>query len=409
MAETPVADLHFFEPAERGACNGCGERRIAIPAPLPDPGDDFDWRVRDYDGFRRFMLEELAARFPERTRWTAADMEVVLVEALASMLDQLSDMADRVFAEACLETARRPDSVRRLLSMIGYDAAAEADALDQIDINTGTPADDVNARLEQFWSRNPHAMDMARKAGPRAIRTQHRMVSTGDYAERMEDHPLVLRAHASTRWTGAWQTVFVAVIAWDTALTLDDAVPQPTGDPDSPEFVRRERLINEIEAFNERRRIEVPDWAQGPSLRSVLRPYIDLYRMTGQEVILEDAVPVGIAIVISVIVNRDYFRSEVRAAVAATLGTGAGGQFESGRLNFGEDLFASDIIAAVMALDGVDNTCLIRFKRAGNEFPDETASGRIRLEGLELAVCDNDRVCPERGYLSIQVSGGMSG
>lgn len=409
MAVTPVADLHFFEPGERGACHGCAERRIAIPAPLPDPGDDFDWRVRDYDGFRRFMLEELAARFPERTRWTAADMEVVIVEALAAILDQLSDMTDRVFAEAYLETARRPDSVRRLLSMIGYDAAAEADALDQIDIDAGTPVDETNARLEQFWSRNPHAMDTARKAGPRAIRTQHRMVSTDDYAERMEDHPLVLRAHASTRWTGAWQSVFVAVIAWDTALMLDDAVPQPAGDPDSPEFVRRERLINDIEAFNERRRIEVPDWTLNPSLRTVLRPYVDLYRMTGQEVILEDAVPVGIAIVISVIVNRNYFRSEVRAAVAATLGTGAGGQFEPGRLKFGEDLFASDIIAAVMALDGVDNTCLIRFKRAGNEFPDESASGRIRLEGLELAVCDNDPLRPERGYLTIQVSGGMSG
>ena len=54
-----------------------------MPRALPALGDDFDWLLRDYDGFRLFMLEELAARYPERRRWTPADLEVVLVEALA--------------------------------------------------------------------------------------------------------------------------------------------------------------------------------------------------------------------------------------------------------------------------------------------------------------------------------------
>ncbi|MCP4308645.1 MAG: hypothetical protein GY788_27985 [bacterium] len=408
MAETPVAELHFLKTGD-ASCRGCAERRIAIPGPLPDPGDDFDWRARDFDGFRRVMLEELAARFPERTRWTAADLEVVLVEALAAMLDQLSDMADRVFAEAYLETARRPDSVRRLLSMIGYDAAAEADSLDQIAIDAGTSREEANQALEQFWARNPHAIEAARRAGPRAIRTQHRMVAVEDYAERLEDHPLVLRAHASTKWTGAWHTIELAAILWGTGLTLDQPVPRPQGDPGSSEFVRRERLLKEIAAFNERRRISVPDWSLDPTARTVLRPYVDLYRMTGQEVVLQDAVPIGIAIVISVVVSRNYFRSEVRAAVAAALGIGPDGFFAPGRLRFGEDLFASDVIAAVMALDGVDNACLIRFKRAGDAFPDESASGRIRLEGLEMAVCDNDPLKPERGYQTIRIAGGMSG
>ena len=44
--------------------------------------------------FRLFMMEELAARVPERQRWTPADLETVLVEALAAVLDQLSDRAD---------------------------------------------------------------------------------------------------------------------------------------------------------------------------------------------------------------------------------------------------------------------------------------------------------------------------
>ena len=42
-------------------CPDCGVREVHLPAPLPKVGDDFDWLVRDYDGFRMFMLEELAA------------------------------------------------------------------------------------------------------------------------------------------------------------------------------------------------------------------------------------------------------------------------------------------------------------------------------------------------------------
>ena len=58
MADEPLAKLVYKE-----GCGDCGERRVDLPAPLPSLGDDFDWDVRDYDGYRLFMLEELAARF----------------------------------------------------------------------------------------------------------------------------------------------------------------------------------------------------------------------------------------------------------------------------------------------------------------------------------------------------------
>ncbi len=405
MAETPRPVLTFPDPPADRTCFDCGTRVIDIPGPLPDAGDDFDWRVRDYDGFRQFMLEELAARFPERTRWTPADLEVVLVEVLANALDQLSDMADRVFAEAYLDTARQPSSLRRLLSLIAYDAPAEADALGQIEIDETMTAGEQNTLLERFWAANPHAMDAARIAGRRAIRTQHRMVSVADYAERLEDHPLVLRAQSWTRWTGSWQTLFAAIVPYDTGLTLDD--PIPLADDAASERKRRARLQAKIEVFNERRRIPLPVWSKRPTLRGVLIPYVDRYRMTGQEVLLVDAVPVGITLILSIVVNRIYYPAEVRAEAASVLGRGPGGFFAPGRLRFGEDLVASDIIAALMALPGVDTVCLIRFKRAGAQYPDETASGRIIFSGLELAVCDNDPANLARGYLRIRTSGGI--
>ena len=110
MAQTPQPLLTFGK-----SCGDCGQRQVELPRPLPEIGDDFDWLQRDYDGFRLFMLEELAGRFPERSRWTPADIEVVLVEALAVVLDQISDTLDRSQSEAYLDSARRPDSLRRLL------------------------------------------------------------------------------------------------------------------------------------------------------------------------------------------------------------------------------------------------------------------------------------------------------
>jgi len=62
-----------------------------------------------------------------------------------------------------------------------------------------------------------------------------------------------------------------------------------------------------------------------------------------------------------------------------------------------------------MSLDGVDNVCLNLFKRLGNRFPDMSASGHIPLEGLEVAVCDNDPAAPSRGYFRLTLSGGRKG
>jgi hypothetical protein len=131
--------------------------------------------------------------------------------------------------------------------------------------------------------------------------------------------------------------------------------------------------------------------------------------MAGQEVILEDAVPVGITLSLSLRVNSDYFQSEIRDSVKQALGTGAGGFFEPGRLRFGEDLHTSDIIQTLMALDGVAHVCINRFKRIGSQYPDQAESGRIELEGIEVALCDNDPAHPAHGYYRLVLHGGRLG
>lgn len=413
MAQSPVPELSFSV----FACPDCGERTYRLPGPLPDIGDDVDWRARDFDGFRRFMLEELAARFPERTQWTPADLEVVLVEVLAAVLDQLSDMTDRVAHEATLETARHPASVRRLLSFIGYDAVTAAFSTGVISIDPVADRGEAVKALDQLWLDEPHVMDGARAEGPARVYDQHRMVTVDDYALRLDDHPMVLRAKSSSDWTGSWETISVAVILADTGWRLDTVFPHPA-DPAIvalPPAERRKaeeriaRLRARTEAYHKEIGLAPPLWETRPSLRGIIRPLIDAYRMATQPVDLIDAVPVGIAIVVSLVVRPTYFRSEVRRAAETALGNGAGGFFEPGRLGFGEDLFASDLIAMLMGLDGVENVCLIRFKRVGDSNPENAETARIRLDGLEIAVCDNDRARLERGYVQIRVNGGARG
>jgi len=393
VAETPVIELSF-----PGGCPDCGRRIVRLPYLLPEVGDDFDWLARDFDGFRQFMLEELAASYPDRSRWTVADMEVVLVEALAAALDQLSDMADRVAAEAFLETARQPASVRRLLGFIGYDAVLELgfenDPLDQPEARTA---------VEKFDS-DALAVEQARLQGPRSVFTQRRMVSVEDYSHRLEEHPLVLRAHAWSQWTGSWTSMNVAMTGWENT-ELDGMREGEKVEKYEPD------LIEEIRQFHQLRGLYLANLEQNPppTIRTVLRPYLEAYRMAGQEVVLRDAAYVGIVMSLSIHVGANYYQSEIRRAVDHALSREPGGFFEPGRLQFGEDIYISDIIQQLMQLDGIEHICMNRFKRVGNQFPDRVNDDFIQLDGLDIAVCDNEPGKAERGYYDLRLSGGRKG
>lgn len=396
MAELSPPRLVF----DQDGCPDCGNRSISLPPALPKVGDDFNWSVRDYDDFRIMMLEELAARFPERRRWTPGDIEVVIVEALSAVLDQLSDMMDRVASEAFLETARQPESIYRLLSLIGYDAVEQS----SVDTN-GSDSPSEEALLEALtalWLKEPAKMEMARRAGPRAIHTQKRLVTLNDFDTLMAKHPLVYRAHAWREWGGAWPVVRVALSLWDNQPldnTPDHQVDYPLD------------LKNRINRFHRLQGIRQMDWVRTPtpSIRTVLRILRDQYRMVGQEVILEGARLVGIVMSVSIHVHTHYFQSEVRRAVEYALGRGPEGFFCPGRLRFGEDLYASDIFETLMKLEGVENVCLNRFKRIGRHFPDQSSEGIIVLRGIEIAVCDNQPSAPERGYYHLKLHGGRRG
>ncbi|TRD16106.1 hypothetical protein [Palleronia caenipelagi] len=419
MAHAPTKTLTFkafaAEPGDKEQCGDCGERRVDLPSSLPEIDDDFDWLVRDYDSFRMFMMEELAHRFPDRRRWTPADLEVVIIEALAAAIDRLSHTLDIVYNEHFLTTARRPESVRRLLSLIGYDAVARIDP-DILDILPplpmppgGTPETDTE-RLERLWAHQPVYMEHARAEGPRRIGEQKRMVSLTDHADRLLEHPLVERAKARLVWTGAWNSILISVLLDDAraldALLNDDSKPAaPGGGPNtvSPS------LWEAIQDYHIAEGLPLPIDLETLTTRHILQILIGHYRMIGSEVFLENARRAPITFWLSVQACDGYFRSEVRDGLAQVFSADEGGLFEPGNLGFGEDIYASDIIEAAMLVDGVETACLNRFKRLGRDFSDQADSGVIAIGPDEVAICQNIPGQPQRGLFDIAVIGGETG
>jgi hypothetical protein len=401
-----MADLKNPTLEFKGGCPDCGERVAVLPIPLPGVANDFDWASRDYDSFRLFMMQELAYRFPDRRRWTPADMEVVIVELLAAALDRASHALDAVQAERYLETARRPQSVRRLLKLIGYDAVHRTDPA----ILEGLPpaptgvTETEKQKLERYWRLDPAEMEKARNEGPRLTEEVRRMVTLADHESLLEAHPLVARARARLVWSGAWYTILVAALL-EGNKGLDDPLHVGAAPASGIPSELNEVLWNKVVVFQRVEELALPPVNEKLTVRRLLRVMIEKNRMVGSEVFLETAKAAAITFALSIRAKKGFFRTELKQALNQVFTSDEGGFFEPGRLAFGEDLFASDIIEAAMAVEGVEVACINRFKRVGG-YPDRTAAGVIEIAEDEFALCENNRAKPQNGTFRITVNAG---
>jgi hypothetical protein len=88
--------------------------------PVSRPRPVIDYLARDYQGFRRLMLDRLSLLVPGWQERSAADLGVTLVELLAYAADNLAYRQDAVANEAYLATARQRISVRRHARLVDY-------------------------------------------------------------------------------------------------------------------------------------------------------------------------------------------------------------------------------------------------------------------------------------------------
>ena len=384
MANLPRPALKWLD--KTGPGEDPGSRVVQLPAPLPEIGNDFDWQQRDFESFRQTMLQGLQLQFPERKRWSPGDMESVLIELLAAHLDQLSDMADRVSAEAGLETARRLGSLVKWFDFIDYDPSETRAGVKTLE------------DLKTLYQEKPHEMLHDRLRAPAAIRRQRRMASLLDYTMRLEEHPLVLRARAAEHWTGSWFE-FVITVSLYNDWRLDDALMTEW-------FQLPERVKQAVQTFHQQLGLRKLGLEQNPTTRELLLDYIRAYRMIGHVVTLEDVILVDVLIEVCVSIRENYFQSEVRREVVRVLGRGPEGFFRPGRLTFGQDIQLSDIYGALMPIDGVQNVRIVRFgKVADDPQPLDRPVERIIMGSHELAVCGIEG----KGAVIIKLAGGRPG
>jgi Baseplate J-like protein len=180
--------------------------RHLLANPPSDP--PFDYLARDWEGFRRLMLDRLTVLVPGFREDDPVDLTTTVVEALAYRADQQSYTIDWVGTEAFLDTARSRTSLTRHARLLDY-----------------APGEGASARTFVCLSFTPdgaHADGLPLPAGtpvlPRSASLPP-VVAAADYPAVLASSPLAFETLADTRlWS--WRNE-IALHTWgDERCTL---------------------------------------------------------------------------------------------------------------------------------------------------------------------------------------------
>jgi len=218
---------------------------------------------------------------------------------------------------------------------------------------------------------NPEPVAEVKLFAPAAFRKQlQRAITAEDYAAlARRDFPTkVQRAAAALRWNGSWYEAQVAV----------DQFGRVEAEPS---------LLREVEARLYR------------------------YRRIGHDLRVQSARLAPLEIQLTLCVRPDYLRGHVKAALLdvfsnRTLTGGKRGLFHPDNLTFGESIYLSKLVAAAMAVPGVESATVTRLQRFGEPPNREIENGVLPLGPLEVAQVDNDPSFPEHGRLELVMGGG---
>lgn len=236
-----------------------------------------------------------------------------------------------------------------------------------------------NGRIDRLQPRNPmpaqggtapETLAEAKLAAPHAFRSRlARAITADDYAQLAAADARLQRANAQLVWTGSWYEADVAI--------------DPLGSETAP-----------------------------PSLLKGIRRRLEAYRRVGQDLEVEAARYVPLAVMLRVCVKPDYLRGHVAAAVLDVLGNralpnGTLGFFHADRQSFGDDVYADDLVAAAARIEGVESVVVIELRRF-EDAPSDPPSipDALWLDLHEIAQLDNDPNFPEHGTLTLTLGGG---
>ncbi len=231
----------------------------------------------------------------------------------------------------------------------------------------GTGITGVRNPLAAAGGVDPETMQHIVQVAPFAFQSQMRCVTAADYGTMAATLPGVSEAQGTLRWTGSWYSAFVSV--------------DPAG-------------------------------AWSTTLATQVDTSLEMLRMMGTDLVVEQAIFVGISIELEICVAPSFFPADVYAAVWQLLVTGDSctgtpGMLNAANFQFGQTVYASPIIAAAQKVVGVAAVTLLTFERMDQPTPANTAPPTQLLMGAtEIPRCDNDPNHADHGLLVLIMDGG---
>jgi hypothetical protein len=214
---------------------------------------------------------------------------------------------------------------------------------------------------------DPETMQHIAQMAPFAFESQMRCVTAADYGTMAATLAGVSQAQGTMRWTGSWYSAFVSV------------------DPVGP-------------------------WTG--ALAAQVKSGLEMLRMMGTDLVVEEAVFVGLNIGLEVCVAPGFFAGDVYAAlwkllVTGDSCTGTPGFLNAANFQFGQTVYASPIVAAAQTVAGVKAVALATFERMDSPTPDGQAPpAELTMAAVEIPCCNNDPNHGDRGTLTLTMDGG---
>ena len=133
--------------------------------------------------------------------------------------------------------------------------------------------------------------------------------------------------------------------------------------------------------------------------------------MMGTDVAVEAAVIVGLEIVLEICVDPAALPGRRLRRPDGDLRQRRPVRREPGLLNtsnfsFGQTVYASPLIAAAQAVDGVLSVTLVTFTRMDAPWVDGAAQGYLTMGRLDIPRCDNDPNHLDHGTFTVPMDGG---
>jgi hypothetical protein len=228
----------------------------------------------------------------------------------------------------------------------------------------------VRNPLPASGGADPEPSEEARLSAPGMIHARReRAIVAEDYAELAARDSRLQGAAARLRWSGSWHEARVAI---------------------------------DSKAFSD----PAPELIQG------IADGLHVYRRIGHDLAVAPARTVPLKLALHVCVLPHYSRAHIEAELrdifsARIRANGGPGFFHPDNMRFGQSVALSRIVAAAMAVDGIETVRVDALHRL-NE-PDAGAAieiGQLTLRPDEIARLDNDPDYPENGRIELDLGGG---